>query len=188
LFVAVDVGPALEHATRALVAELRRRLETVAPGTRVTWVVPNRLHLTIRFIGEADAGLAGTVIAALDRPLARRRFAMTIGGIGAFPTTSRPRALWVGARSDDGGLRWIEQEVTARLRGVGVAPEGREFRPHITLARVRNKARLRVGPLLEGLTDSVLGTTWVEAITLFESRLTQKGPEHVPLRVTPLAP
>jgi 2'-5' RNA ligase len=85
-------------------------------------------------------------------------------------------------------LRQVEHEVSARLEGVGVPREDRDYSPHLTLARVRDGAGLRSAPLFEGLERVSLGTTRVEAITLYESRLSPKGPAYVPLHRTSLIP
>ena len=61
-------------------------------------------------------------------------------------------------------------------------PDQRPFNPHLTLARVRDAAGLRSSALVGPLDDLALGTTPVDAITLFESRLSPKGATHVPLQ------
>ena len=80
----------------------------------------------------------------------------------------------------------MERAVSARLAATGVPPEERAYRPHLTLARVRDAAGLKSRPLFEGLAERALGTTRVEAITPYESRLSPKGPSYVPLRRTEL--
>jgi 2'-5' RNA ligase len=83
-------------------------------------------------------------------------------------------------------LGGVEREVNARLQQVGVAPEPRDYRPHLTLARIRDAAGLASSRLCDGLADQMVGTTRIEAITLFESRLSPKGPAYVVLQRTPL--
>jgi 2'-5' RNA ligase len=64
--------------------------------------------------------------------------------------------------------------------------EQRPYNPHLTLARVREAAGLRAAALFDGLRDSVIGTTPIDAITLFDSRLSSKGPTYAPLLRVPL--
>ena len=80
----------------------------------------------------------------------------------------------------------IEREVTSRLRPLGIEDEGRAYSPPLTLARVREPAGLRTARLLEGLTDREIGTVRVSAITLFQSKLSPKGPTYRPLLRTRL--
>jgi 2'-5' RNA ligase len=186
LFVAVETGAAVARAAVEVIEELRRRAARVAPGVRFTWTAPERLHLTLRFIGEADAPGVQAIRTSLDSPVDVPPFEMSVGGIGVFPPGRRPRALWVGVGEGLESVHRLEREVTRRLRAAGVPPEARPFSPHCTLARVRPGPAFPLAPLVEGLTATVLGTTRVEAITLFESRLSPKGPDHVPLQRTPL--
>ena len=83
-------------------------------------------------------------------------------------------------------LKAIERIVSSRLLALGIAEEDRPYSPHLTLARVRDAAGLRTIRLLDGLTDRSVGTTRIDAITLFQSRLSPKGPTYVPLLRTSL--
>ena len=59
-------------------------------------------------------------------------------------------------------------------------------RVELTLARVRDPAGLKSTRLLDGFTDRRIGTTQIDAITLFHSKLSPKGPTYTPLLRTPL--
>jgi 2'-5' RNA ligase len=186
LFVAVAVGAQVADALTAASDELRKRASTLAPRARITWVPAERAHVTVRFIGHVDEPAAGTIAAALAAPLAVKAFDLTVSGVGAFPLNGSPRVIWAGLTAGVETLMEVEREVSARLDTCGVAPEDRPYHPHLTLGRVKEAGGLRSRALLEGLTDRALGTTRVEAITLFESRLSPKGPTYVPLQQTPL--
>ena len=186
LFVAVEIEPALARELARVAKEVRTRVDSRAPGARLTWVAEDRLHFTVRFIGEVDAARASTIAASLAPPLTVDPFDLTMANIGTFPSTSRPRVIWVGIRDGRDAMAAIEDEVSARLAACGIPPEGRDYSPHLTLARVRDAATLRARDVVEGAPQGPLGTTHVDAITLFESRLSPKGPTYVALQRTPL--
>jgi RNA 2',3'-cyclic 3'-phosphodiesterase len=186
LFVGIEVDETVVAAAAALVDELRGRARRLAPGARITWIPSERIHLTVRFIGNADEAQAWAIRTALEPVLPLAPFELTIAHTGTFPRTGAPRVVWAGLTAGRHKLQRLEQDVTRRLQAVGVAPEERAYNPHVTLARVREAEGLRAGALLDGLTDRLLGTTLVEAITLFESRLSSKGPAYVPLQRTRL--
>ena len=188
LFVAVTVDAGPLDAVQALAGELRRRAGDLAPGARITWIPAERMHLTVRFIGQVDGPGAERVTAALAPALPQPPFRMTLGGAGVFPERGAPRVLWVGVQAGAAELRTVARTVTDRLAVVGVAPEDRGFSPHLTLARVRDAAGLRSRAWLSSLESAPLGTTRVDAITLYESRLSPKGPTYVPLQRSPLIP
>lgn len=187
LFVAVEIDRAVRDAAGRLIGELQRRVERLAPRARVTWVAPDRMHITVRFIGHVDEGQAGRIRAALEPPLHAAPFPLEIAGVGAFPQTGEPRVVWAGLSRGREQLRAVERETSARLGSVGVEPEDRPYSPHVTLGRMRAAAGLRVTKLLDGLAQTELGTTRVAAITLFESRLSPEGPTYEVLLRTPFA-
>jgi 2'-5' RNA ligase len=181
LFVAAEIGETLAARAAELTRELQRRARESAPRARVTWVPADRLHLTVRFIGEVDETRAAGVHNALEPPLAVAPFDLTLTGAGAFPKGGAPRVLWVGVANGRDELVAAERDVSARLARLGIPEEERAYSPHLTLARVREPAGLRSARLLEGLTERALGTVRVDAITLFQSKLSPKGPAYTPL-------
>jgi RNA 2',3'-cyclic 3'-phosphodiesterase len=188
LFVAIELGAAvLEEASR-LLGELRRRVDRRYPSSRITWVAPDRLHLTVRFIGHVNEPEGSRIAEALKPSLSGSGFDVEWRGLGAFPKSGPPRVLWVGATTGHDRLLALEQEVSKRLTEIGVAREARAYSPHLTLARVREARGLRTAALFERLVDRRLGTTRVDEITLFESRLSPKGPTYVALQFTKLEP
>jgi RNA 2',3'-cyclic 3'-phosphodiesterase len=186
LFTGIELDAAVVSAAGELVAELARRCNRLAPRARVAWIVPERMHITVRFIGHQNDEVCTRVRAALDDPMPVPPFTLTIGGLGAFPPRGSPRVLWVGLSGDLDRLHAVERAVTARLARVGVVPEDRPYSPHLTLGRVKEPGGLKALPLFQGVSDIALGRTSVEAITLFESRVSSKGPTYIPLQRTAL--
>ena len=187
LFVGIEISPAVVIATTELIAELRAAGATLAPRSRITWVTAERLHITVRFIGHVDDTRAAEIRAVLAPPLTLNPFALTIAGVGTFPPKGPPRVVWAGLTGGRDQLKVIEATVSERLERAGVPREERPYHPHLTLARVGDAAGLRPAPFVGSFGEIGLGTTWVDAITLFESRLSPKGPAYVALARTPLA-
>lgn len=125
LFVGIEFPPELKLRLSLL--------ETGIPGAR--WVDPGNLHLTLRFIGEVDEGMASDIDEALARVRARR-FTLELAGTGVFGS-NRPHALWVGVERDP-DLVALRDKVEQSLIRMGLEPEGRKFTPHVTLARLRD--------------------------------------------------
>lgn len=187
LFVAIELDEQVRHAAAQLIGQLTRRAARLAPRARIGWVLPERMHLTVRFIGHVDETQAERIRSVLHAPIDVPAFDLRIEGLGTFPPKGTPRVIWAGLASGREALGMVEEEVTARLKGVGVPPEDRPYSPHLTLARVKEPAGLKAAPLLEGIAPGLLGSVRVGACTLFESRLSPKGPTYVPLQRTALA-
>ena len=186
LFVGIEMSPAVVAAATKLIAELRTAGATLAPRSRITWVTAERLHITVRFIGQVDDARADEILAALAPPLILNPFDLTIAGVGTFPPKGPPRVVWAGLTAGRNQLMVIESTVSERLARAGVSREEGPYNPHLTLARVRDAAGLRPASFVGRFGDIGLGTTSVDAITLFESRLSPKGPTYAALARTPL--
>jgi 2'-5' RNA ligase len=118
----------------ALPEDLRARLSGMQQGVPgVRWVDPDNLHLTLRFIGEADSVQAHDLDAELVQ-VRTARFNVTLAGVGRFGQGRKSRALWAGVESIP-ELGRLHRRVEQAARAAGFAPEGRKFKPHVTLAR-----------------------------------------------------
>ena len=186
LFVAVEIDAAVARVIDECSAALKRDALSHAPRARITWVPSERLHLTIRFIGEVDDDRVDTIADALKPALTTKAFDLACEGAGAFPASGHPRVLWIGIAGGVESLAALEREVSGRLTSCGIPRETRQYRPHLTLARVRDATGLRSGPLMEGCATRRFGTSHVDAITLFQSRLSPQGPTYVAIQRTRL--
>jgi 2'-5' RNA ligase len=170
-FVAVDIDePILRE-----VQHIRDRLEKA--GADVKWVKNNNTHLTMKFIGEIGPDQVPDVCAALEKAAqGAEPFDIEIRGVGTF-SRRRPSVLWVGTEDPAGGLARLHKAVENALQKLGIKKEGRKFSPHLTLGRVKSGKNIR--ELLEALDaeqPAEMGTSRVESLYLFESKLTPQGP------------
>lgn len=171
LFVALEIP---DGHRRALMA-----LQRPLGGAR--WVVEENLHLTLRFIGEADNELAEDLDAGLADVVADG-FALRIQGVGTFGSGRRVRALWAGVAPTP-ALQVLQDKVERTAQRAGCAPEPRKFAPHVTLARSgRGRQGGGFGPRLGGFLAAHAGLDLppfeVSSLALFSSVLTREGPHY----------
>jgi len=185
LFTAIELDDAVREGAGAMVAELEKRVGQGAPRARVTWVPPDRMHLTVRFIGEVADAVCERILNALREPLPMKPFTIQFDRLGAFPAKGPLRVLWMGVGQGQDAVVTTESLLSDRLLALGISREDRPFSPHLTLARVREPAGLKASALFDGLSPP-RGVTRVDAITLFQSKLSPKGPTYVVLERTPL--
>lgn len=139
LFVAIAMTGEVAAELGAL---LGRWQETDWP---VKWVRPEGLHLTLKFLGEVGeeqySRLVDIVAAAVQGtpPLT-----LTLTEVGAFPTVPRARVLWAGLENDT-ALELLVHRVEQGAGTLGFPIEGRPYRPHVTLGRIREGQRLGSG-------------------------------------------
>lgn len=153
---------------------LQRQLKKEPALTDARWANPATLHLTLAFLGEITEELldqcAAVMLSVSD---SQGAFSLRVRTLGVFPSSRHARVLWIGV---DGGapLLDLQQRLAAGLAGLGLTPEARSFKPHLTLARFRFPAHL--DPLPAAATD--LGTFPAQRVILFSSRLAPHGAIH----------
>lgn len=182
LFFAIELDAGVAGALDLAVSPLRER----EPG--ISWSPPEKWHLTMKFVGEGDEGAAARLAAAADRVAAlHSRFEMSIGGLGAFPNFRRARVVWVGVRAD-ARLELLHHDLEVHCGAEGFEVEGRAFRPHITIARLRAPLGLdRARPLARAARDvAFTATQEVAGVTLFESTLAPAGAGYRRVHAAPM--
>ena len=188
LFVAVDIDDATRAQIASVTDALTVRLKPDTTGVRMTWVRPDRLHLTLEFFGGADAALERQILASLAQPFLIAPFDLAFDGLGFFPPRGAPRVLWVGVSEGLAELRELHAELQRRLTPHGPAKTGHlgEFHPHLTLARFRDRAARPDAAKLAKI-DAFAGPCRIDRVTLYESRLSPSGPAYTALAQAALA-
>ena len=114
----------------------------------VRWVAIPSIHLTLKFLGEADPAILPTLAASLAvATQAGHAFTLRLRGLGCFPNSKNPRVIWCGIDGETGSLAELQKTVESVCATYGFAPEARAFHPHLTLGRVNGKRNLQ--PLLD---------------------------------------
>jgi 2'-5' RNA ligase len=177
--VALEVPSAQRRALAAHLDACR----AAAPGLR--WVEPENLHLTLRFLGHLAATTLEELAAELpsiDVP----PFRIALDGCGTFGPTSAPRVVWIAVGEGAEACGALAARVESLCRKVGLEPEARPFKAHVTLARARGEGPApRPGPAQ--LPEPPRLAPWrASEFVLFESRLGPRGATYVPMRRFPL--
>ena len=166
--MAINLPDATRHALWDATAPLR---DLELP---VKWVRPDGIHLTLKFLGEADDGRAPDLAAALGRAAhGAPALPIAIEGFGAFPDPAHARVLWAGITTEP-ALELLQHAVEREFAPLGFPTEGRPFRPHVTLGRAQRAGAFRaLEPALAALTFAE--TVVVEGVDLMRSTLQSGG-------------
>jgi 2'-5' RNA ligase len=157
LFAGIELDDGLREACVRASEALRRA------GFAARFEAPEKLHVTVAFLGGVEAGRVDGVREALSTAArASARFALRFDRLGAFPHERRPRIVYVGARDQGAPFRSLCANVRAGLERLGFAFDA-DAVAHVTIARV--KAPAHPLPLVE-VPPVALD---VERIGLFES-------------------
>ena len=161
------VGLGLPETLRDRLAGLRGQI----PGAR--WVPPDNHHITLRFIGEVDTDTAADLDVALSYVEAPS-FALSLRGVGHFESRGLVRALWAGVERCD-ELDHLQARVETVCQRAGLAPEGRKFHPHVTLARCRDTRTARIAGFLGDHAGFYAPAFPVGSFALYSSTLGRAG-------------
>lgn len=165
---------------------LRRLCERVASfGRNVKAVDVDSMHITLKFLGDTPRDQVDEIAQLISASSAKMSTMSTsVHGLDAFPTRARPSILWATlARTDE--LKRLAADLEAKLAPLGFPAEDREYRPHLTIARVRaaRKASRATIPevileLLEEHATTDFGEVRFEEAVLYHSTLSDAGPTY----------
>lgn len=178
LFFALETPPDV-RAEMALIQEDLR-----STGADVRWEPAEKLHATLKFLGDTDVGLLPEIVLTIEgvlgdfgKPIVR------YAGLGCFPDRREPRVIWIGMADTGASLLSLQEAVERALVPLGFPREKRVFQPHITLGRV--KSRRGIGRLLDRMESTIFESQPVSIpdVVLMRSELKPAGSVYTPQRV-----
>jgi 2'-5' RNA ligase len=180
LFAALPIPDPGRAAITSLLDELRRS------DWPVRWVQPEGIHLTLKFYGEVMPERLDVIEEAVRyAATGARPIPMQVAQLGAFPTSARPRVLWVGLEAPP-ALELLQDRLERGGVEIGFPPEGAPYRPHVTLGRVREGHRLPPGAIDRFELPEEGASFLAEELVLYESVLTADGPRYQAKLILPL--
>ncbi len=123
------------------------RLKVPLPGGG-RWTEPDNLHLTLRFVGDIEKPQAQEFSDRLES-IDLDAFELRLAGLGVFGG-NEPRSIWAGVE-DSAPLEALARANDRAARAAGIAPDSRQFKPHVTLARLKYASPDEVARVLQRL-------------------------------------
>ncbi len=180
-FIAVN----LPDEVKEELDRVSRRLADQIPSKAVRWVKPDRIHLTLRFLGDTPLEKLPAIASNLD--LITRQypfFKLHLDLVGCFPNHKRPRVIWVGMAGDTHTLNSLKKGIDGILAPLSWEVEERAFRPHLTLGRVKDSRHMGDVKWDIGVENKSMEVTDVH---LIESQLRPSGPIYTVRHTSKLA-
>lgn len=180
-FIAIKI-PA---QTCDIICRIQEQLKTSLP--KVSWVKPENLHLTLKFLGEVSSkqiDRAKEITAEIAESCVD--FKIRLEALGVFPNLHRGRIIWLGSDQLPEELVKIVEKVEEKIAELGKPKEERPFLAHITIGRIKSP----INPtLLEEEVNKINNEICnknlefnAAGITLFKSILSRQGPTYISLK------
>ncbi len=173
LFLAINVPPTY------MTGEVLTNFQQALHDSRINWVEPDHMHLTLRFFGNTPPHRIRDIV-EVSRLVAEESspFKIILEGCGTFGPPKEPRVLWIGAQASE-TLSSLYQNLQKRLKTFGFEPDKQSFSPHITLGRIKNITHPdMLKQMVMAYKSSNFGSYDIGAFSLYESILQPEGPEY----------
>jgi 2'-5' RNA ligase len=171
IFIAIKVNPEGE------LLRMFSLLKAALGAENIKWVDPANIHLTLAFLGDAEEKRIRALSSMLKGSCAGfGEFDFNLTGTGVFKNFRDPRVLWAGIQSAE-RLIQLNNIIAEGLKLDGFRIEERQFKPHLTLGRVKSvRDTENLKTVLERYRDNQFQIVHVNEVILFESILLQTGP------------
>jgi RNA 2',3'-cyclic 3'-phosphodiesterase len=157
LFAGIDLDADTRAACHGVSGELRKT------GFAAKYEAPEKLHVTLAFLGNVEESRGGDIASALASAAAGvKPFAVVLDKLGAFPHERKPRVVYIGARDQGLAFRSLGQNLRTAYTAMGFMFENDPV-AHVTIARAKDSKRPL--PLVEFSPIRLA----VRGIALFES-------------------
>lgn len=174
-FIAIELPPEIQKAITRATSDIQKAL----PKPLVRWVTEQNIHLTLKFLGDVSPSNLEHLAEALKVESSQHPvFELSVGQLGAFPSTHRARVIWIGLEAPP-ELLILQHGVEAVAARLGYPPEERPFSAHLTIGRVGQNASasdlIKIRTELEACQVGPLGKLTVDALHIFKSDLQPSG-------------
>ncbi|HCA80029.1 MAG TPA: RNA 2',3'-cyclic phosphodiesterase [Bacteroidetes bacterium] len=181
-FIALPLPSELKEKIARTQSELREA------GGDVKWDAPDKFHITLKFLGDAEPPVIPKLAESLQKSIGGLgAFEVSYEGVGGFPNIIRPRVVWIGTKPSS-ALDRVQRLIEESCAALGFPRDDRQFHAHITLGRVKGNRGL------DGLTARLKSVTFEPSIArcseihIMRSDLKPTGSVYALLKSIPLVP
>lgn len=180
-FIALELSDDMRRNLAKLIEDLKKGMQFTSAYP--SWVSPEGIHLTLKFLGNIEEGMVDKIAEALEKIAAGTQpFLLKVRNLGVFPNARQPRVLWTGVTDGDRETCALQQKIDDAMATLGFELEGREFHPHLTLARIKSlKGTAAMMNIVEIHKSRYVGECMMDRLILFKSELHPDGARYTRL-------
>jgi 2'-5' RNA ligase len=173
IFIAIKVDPGQN------LLKIHTSLKSILGGERINWTDTANIHVTLAFLGNTEDELIKVVSILLSQKCRGfGDFRFIISGTGVFKNYRDPKVIWAGIEHNE-KLLLLNDQIMNGLKDVGFKLETRQFKPHISLGRIKSITNPDVlKSTLERYKETDIQEVHVKEVILYESILKPTGPVY----------
>ena len=174
-FIAISLPKNIKIELGNLIQNLQNNFKSA--NTTISWVRPESIHLTLKFLGTIDPSQAEPIVLKLNEIATNTKpFSIVIEGLGVFPNFSHPRILWVGIKESAKEICHLQRSVEEKMSELGFTLEKKEFNAHFTLGRIKSiQSRGIITRAFHDIENQRIGRMEINKINLIKSTLLSSG-------------
>lgn len=193
-FLAIELPPAVHPIIRQQQRQIEALLTAAQQGYNISWTPPEKVHLTLRFLGETTEPQRQAIQEMLTALTAQQKpFTLSLSQAGCFPTMDTPNIVWLGLEEEGNALLSLQGAIEQQVQAAGFAVERKPFRPHLTIGRLKRSVTRpqskQIGQVLAQQLPRMTppprpaGRFVVRAVVHLQSQLQPTGAIYTPLQI-----
>ena len=167
LFVALKISSDAQEQIVKMLSSFKESNKSIR------WESTDKLHLTLKFIGEVNTNIKSDLELALNFINEYRKFSFSFTKFDCFPKREKPRILWIGMKITP-DINELVNKINSELEKFNIPKEVKIFKPHITLLRLKEWIQY---PFLEEIFNISIKSEefMADEVALIESKLLTQG-------------
>jgi RNA 2',3'-cyclic 3'-phosphodiesterase len=141
------------------------------------WVDAHNMHITLAFIGEVDEATLPDLHDSLS-DIRFDPFDLSLAQVDCFESRGKATVLWAGVDGDVDALTRLHFKVQNAISAVGLCPERRKYKPHVTLAWLKKTPKENVMSFIENHNSLCTEHFSISHFSLFRSHLSRHGADY----------
>jgi 2'-5' RNA ligase len=173
-FVSIEIPDDIKNSIEKSIGELKLILP------HIKWVDKKNLHITLKFLGMVeDSKIGGLADSVAEVVKGFGTIKAGFAGFGMFPDQKHPRVIWVGITEGGDKLKELADKIEDKLSTEGYGEEEREFSPHLTIGRIKEKIDDEaLAGFIKKNEKASFGGFAAKSISMMKSTLMRSGPVY----------
>lgn len=148
----------------------------------IRWVEPDKLHLTLKFLGETHNEKIPKIKQLLTEFVkGKKTLELNFDKVGIFGSSYDPKVIWFGINHNE-QIKEFGHNLLHHFHENGFRQDRQNFVPHLTIGRIKKlKNKKYFQSVIDKVKDENIQSFNIKEIILYQSILKPTGPIYIAL-------